>query len=260
MNAVVQKSFDNLEASLATLIESVASYNPSPVAARAVIAADDGLVESLNQLGEHQHGYQKILDLREVSEALDRQLTELLEGLSEARKELSSIPGTVFEESHEVPYDELLTYARKISKYTRPPQSSKFTQADTAGGSGNDKTEHDNGEASQQSQRSLPLGLSEEDVSALDPSSQLQFTPWPSEEVMKRGALSQMGYEEELKAKGLPLPVMAPVANGQGLGDNRGPVETSMETAIVAPVQVAAAQNHRPAQKVELDLFNPDDE
>ena len=163
----------------------------------------------------------------------------------------------------EVPYDELLTYARKISKYTRPPQSSEFTQVDTAGGggSGSDKAEQNNGgEASQQSHRSLPLGLSEEDVSALDPSSQLQFTPWPSEEVMKRGALSQMGYEEELKAKGLPLPIMAPVANGQGLGDNRGPAESSMETITVAPVQVAAAQNHRPAQKVELDLFNPDDE
>ncbi|CUS15516.1 unnamed protein product [Tuber aestivum] len=250
MNAIVQKSFDNLETSLATLIESVASYNPSPAAARAVIAADDGL--DGEAVGEHQHGYQKILALREVSEALDKQLTELLEGLSEARKELSNVPGTV-------PYDELLTYARKISKYTRPPQSSKFTQAD-ASGSGRDKPEQNDGEASQQSQRSLPLGLSEEDVSALDPSSQLQFTPWPSEEVMKRGALSQMGYEEELKAKGLPLPVMAPVANGQRQGDNRGPVESSMETTVVAPVQVAAAQNHRPAQKVELDLFNPDDE
>lgn len=158
----------------------------------------------------------------------------------------------------EVPYDELLTYARKISKYTRPPQSSEFAQADTGGGS--DKTEQNNGEASQQSHRSLPLGLSEEDVSALDPSSQLQFTPWPSEEVMKRGALTQMGYEEELKAQGLPLPVMAPVTNGQGLVDNRGPAESSMEAIVVAPVQIAAAQNHRPAQKVELDLFNPDDE
>ena len=49
MNALVQKSFDNLETSLATLIESVASYNPSPAAARSVIAADDSLVESLDQ-------------------------------------------------------------------------------------------------------------------------------------------------------------------------------------------------------------------
>ncbi|RPA92864.1 hypothetical protein L873DRAFT_1794017 [Choiromyces venosus 120613-1] len=248
MNAVVQKSFDNLESSLASLIESVASYNPSPAAARAVIAADDGLAKSLDQ--------RSYLIPRPT-----KQLTELLEGLSEARKELSNVPATVFEESHEVPYDELLTYARKISKYTRPPQSSKFTQADTAsGGSGGDKSDQNNGGASQQSQRSLPLGLSEEDVSALDPSSQLQFTPWPSEEVMKRGALTQMGYEEELKAKGLPVPVMAPVSNGQGLGDKPGPVENARETTVSAPVQVAAAQNHRPAQQVILDLYNSDDE
>jgi hypothetical protein len=48
MNAVVRKSFDSLEASLATLVESVASYNPSPSAALAIVAADDGLAETLD--------------------------------------------------------------------------------------------------------------------------------------------------------------------------------------------------------------------
>lgn len=49
MNVIVQKSFDSLEASLATLIESVSSYNPSPTTAIAVVNADDVLTASLEQ-------------------------------------------------------------------------------------------------------------------------------------------------------------------------------------------------------------------
>lgn len=49
MNVIVQKSFDNLEASLAALIESVSSYNPSPAAAITVVNADDALTASLEQ-------------------------------------------------------------------------------------------------------------------------------------------------------------------------------------------------------------------
>jgi hypothetical protein len=49
MNAVVQKSLDNLEHKLQELIESVASYNPSPAAAAALIQADDELTETLEQ-------------------------------------------------------------------------------------------------------------------------------------------------------------------------------------------------------------------
>lgn len=49
MNVIVQKSFDSLEASLATLIESVSSYNPSPTTAITVVNADDVLTASLEQ-------------------------------------------------------------------------------------------------------------------------------------------------------------------------------------------------------------------
>lgn len=52
------------------------------------------------QVDEHQQCYQKILSLRATSEALDRQLTELLEMLSEARKEVLNVPMTNFPPSH----------------------------------------------------------------------------------------------------------------------------------------------------------------
>jgi len=49
MNALVQHALDNLESNLQTLIESVASYNPSPTAAQALVEADDELTEALEQ-------------------------------------------------------------------------------------------------------------------------------------------------------------------------------------------------------------------
>lgn len=128
MNSIVQKSFDSLEASLATLIESVSSYNPSPAAAITVVNADDALTKSLEQctsfdqkwdtecmestrrnraegangckVDEHQQSYQKLLSLRATSETLDKQLTELLETLSEAREKALNVPMTKFPPSH----------------------------------------------------------------------------------------------------------------------------------------------------------------
>lgn len=52
------------------------------------------------QVDEHQQSYRKILSLRTTSEALDKQLTELLETLSEARKEVLNVPMTNFPSSH----------------------------------------------------------------------------------------------------------------------------------------------------------------
>lgn len=47
MNTIVQSSFDSLETALSNLVESIASYNPSPAAASAVVIADNGVAESL---------------------------------------------------------------------------------------------------------------------------------------------------------------------------------------------------------------------
>lgn len=242
----------------------------------------------------HQQNYQKILSLRATSEALDRQLTELLETLSKARKEVLSVPLTNFPISHgipdflmlqieqsnanqvaEVPYDELLAYARKISKYTRPPQPSKYSHVppiDSASISANisNLSENTNNGDSVQADtqaptRSLPLGLSEEDVTALHPSSQIPFTPWPSEEVMKRGALSHMAYEEELRSQGLPIPefLLNPNTNGQ-----KADVEPAkntpprIETVTVQPQHHEKPREHHPPPglSLSLDLYDPDED
>ena len=49
MNTIIQTQLDRVETALNTLIESIASYNPSIPAANALLAADDDLNNGLKQ-------------------------------------------------------------------------------------------------------------------------------------------------------------------------------------------------------------------
>ena len=125
MNAILDQAFKNLETSLSTLIESISLYNPSPLAASAVIVADNEMSKSLElrkrtraQCGrwkkrgsaltdfwavvEHQENYHKIQTLKATSEALDQRLVQLLSALAEVRKEIHAVPRTKFYESRSI--------------------------------------------------------------------------------------------------------------------------------------------------------------
>jgi len=135
---------------------------------------------------EHQQATQRILTLTETSNALDDHLTSLLTTLSEARLQLLSVPSTKFSaKPREVSYTELLAYASKISKYSRPSNPAAFRKHASAvlpqpPEEGKEKEEP-------------PLGMSEEEFTSLDPSGNLQFTPWPNEILMRQGALQAVG-------------------------------------------------------------------
>ncbi|KAF8428708.1 mediator complex, subunit Med4, partial [Tirmania nivea] len=185
MDKIMEKSFDALETALTQLIESISSYNPSPIAASAVVYADNDISKSLELLTEHQANHHKIQSLRVTSEALDQRLTQLLSALTQTRKELLAVPSTKFPPSREVPYEELLTYARKISKYTVPPNA-RFPQPPLPQAALNDNDLPIDSEQ----RPSTNIGLTNEEAAALDPSSRVVFAPWPSEEIMRRGALA----------------------------------------------------------------------
>jgi len=77
----------------------------------------------------HQSNYAKILSLRDTSNALDTKIRETLTLLTETRRALISTPSTAFPPtSNPVSYSELLSYARRISKFTLP---STFREPDT---------------------------------------------------------------------------------------------------------------------------------
>ena len=72
----------------------------------------------------HQSNYRRLQELRAASSSLDAQIKDTLRLLANTRKELVATPATVFPEDrpyYDIKYDELLSYARTISKTTIPP-------------------------------------------------------------------------------------------------------------------------------------------
>lgn len=155
-------------------------------------------------MATHQANHLRILSLRQATETLDNSIRADLTLLASTRKELLATPATVFPpSSRDVPYDELLAYAKHISKFTVPPtfrpplppaQAEPSKQLDQA-------TTVTNGTATTPAAApadaskdggigvsALPTG----EVQWLDIASQIPFVPWPSEEIIRRGALAQI--------------------------------------------------------------------
>lgn len=61
MNIIILAQLDRVETALNTLIESIASYNPSIPAANALLAADDDLNKGLKQRMDKTFKLQKTL-------------------------------------------------------------------------------------------------------------------------------------------------------------------------------------------------------
>lgn len=73
-------------------------------------------------VARHQANHARIQTLRAEADALEEQLKSSVAALAGLRKELSETPASVFpKDSRPVPFDELLQYAKNISRYTVPP-------------------------------------------------------------------------------------------------------------------------------------------
>lgn len=128
--------------------------------------------------------------------------------LAETRKDLRNIPTTA-EDSvvRDVQVDELLPYAKFISKTTVPPTFRRPVPKEILSATADrSQTEITNGMATPaavaQDVDSRPVeeegkgvattALSQETKAMLDPLSQLPFVPWPSQDVISAGALAQI--------------------------------------------------------------------
>ncbi|KAI1485765.1 vitamin-D-receptor interacting mediator subunit 4-domain-containing protein [Biscogniauxia mediterranea] len=239
MNKQLDNCFDRVEKALGTLIDSIAKYNPSTNQAIELEKVDEELNRSLHDLQTHQSNYRRIQELRAATTGLDSQIKDTLRLLANTRKELISTPATVFTAgpSHEIKYDELLAYARRISKTTIPPvgavnsiSSSTFdsqqlrtenggteTAATTPGETPNGTqpqtasatpaattTTTTNGagqsfDASQQTAASSgsTTTLPEHLSAHLNPHTGVEFVPWPSEEQVRKGAIASLAFIAE---------------------------------------------------------------
>ncbi|KAI0097770.1 vitamin-D-receptor interacting mediator subunit 4-domain-containing protein [Nemania sp. FL0031] len=123
MNKQLDSCFDRVEKALGTLIDSIAKYNPSTSQVEELGNADAQLSKGLQDLQTHQHNYQRILDLRAETAKYDTQIKDTLRLLANTRKELVHASATVFPDgpNYDIQYDELLSYAGRISRTTIPP-------------------------------------------------------------------------------------------------------------------------------------------
>jgi hypothetical protein len=82
-------------------------------------------------VSKHQANYARIQSLRSISSTLDDQIRSTLTLLTDTRSELLATPASVLQgNTHPILYSELLSYARRISKFTIPPT---FREADSEG-------------------------------------------------------------------------------------------------------------------------------
>lgn len=171
-------------------------------------------------VAQHQAHYARILRLRSLLDAQDQQRKSTLTLLAETRNYLLSTPATIFpEKSRNVPYAELLDYAGRISRYTvpptvrePPPPSEALDEANASAdvvpavnGIGDAVTEAREANAvanGEVSQGRVGKGVGEKslepaDVQWLNPLAHIPFSPWPTEDVIKRGALGQIHVMQE---------------------------------------------------------------
>ncbi|KAH7385076.1 vitamin-D-receptor interacting mediator subunit 4-domain-containing protein [Cadophora sp. MPI-SDFR-AT-0126] len=220
MDKLLDSRLERVEKALATLITSISTYNPAPALANDLVAADAELSEGFEQLSIHQSNYGRVLALRESSKALDNQIRETLTLLATTRQDLLAIPATSppsTASGNPISYSELLSYARRISKFTLPPTYREPPAGDAEPNSqvqtnGTNTPIATNGEVhtstvmdadglamapggqtqtrtSQHPGVSTNLSLWEQ---YLNQSADIPFVPWPTEEAIRKGALASI--------------------------------------------------------------------
>ncbi|KAG5943304.1 hypothetical protein E4U59_000494 [Claviceps monticola] len=240
MDKYIDDHFERLEKALSNLIDSVAKYHPSVGHAEELKAADIDLSKGLEKVEEHQNNYLQIQKLRKSSALLDTQIRDTLTSLANARNDIVTTQTTTYpsEPNYPIAYEELLSYAQRISKTTLPPaatlESASMTldtraqthaQAPTPnpepqplpalGPSAptpplsqspamNDTPTVASDQPTQQSTASTNISLPENLGQYINPLSGQSFFPWPMEASIRTGALAsyQMLLEQGVDPAG----------------------------------------------------------
>jgi len=268
MNTAIQSQLNRVESSLTKLVDSIAAYNPSILAANTLLAADEELQTGLKQLAQHQANHARILALHEKINRQNAQITSTLTALAETRTDLLSTPISLPpKDTRNVPYTELLDYAKRISRYTipptyrtpLPPAQTEIVAEPTTAVNGDIEASREGGEDG----RGIGTEtLGEEERQWLEPLMQMPFVPWVNEDTMRRGALAQ---------------IQAMVERGEDPADNKpeGANEEQekengeadgMEDVIREQVADVGGRDVRREQESKqtvfsgLDLYDPDED
>ncbi|KXL44789.1 hypothetical protein M433DRAFT_149598 [Acidomyces richmondensis BFW] len=196
-----QGRFQRLEQALVRLTDSIAAYNPSPLAATELEEVDEALSDDLEQLVRHQQNYRRIEELKRITSENDEKLKSHIRALAELRKEVAAIPSADGTSSNrEVSVDDLLSYAKFISPTTLPPTSRKpGTRTPSTDAQMPNGTATPSGAALPEPdlpylkpQNTSVKGMNEEEKAWIDPLANEPFCPWPSHELIHNGALADI--------------------------------------------------------------------
>lgn len=229
MDKYIDSRFERLEKALASLIDSVTKYHPSIIQAEELKAADADLSKGLEQVQTHQNNFLRIQKLRQSSAVLDSQIRDTLTSLANTRKDIVTTQTTIYpsEPNYPIAYEELLSYARRISKTTLPPAAAvevatTSPEAQTLTQTPNPDSQQQSApapsaptlsqpqspavsseQATQQTTTSMNTSLPEGMHQYLNPLSGQLFFPWPLEDKIRSGALAsyQMLLEQGIDPK-----------------------------------------------------------
>ena len=244
-------------------------------------------------MAAHQANYARICQLREESQKLDDQIKDTTRTLADLRKELVAAPATIFPAPLlQIDYNELLSYAKRISRFTVPPTyrppapwdintpkkdidaltnpNKSMIDRDSKSPAGNETGQE--GETSP----SIEIGqdragvglrdLNEPTRDWLDPVAKLPFVPWPQDDSIRSGGLAMVQYLVETGKD----PTIDPRRAEQEAEERRQAQEEEnqrREKDMMERKQasVTGANGHRPSQQedagdaFDLDLYDPDE-
>ncbi|KAI0141825.1 hypothetical protein GGR57DRAFT_397443 [Xylariaceae sp. FL1272] len=226
--------FDRVEKALGSLTDSIAKYNPSATQVKELGAADAELTKGLQELQTHQTNYARIQALRAEATKNDTQIKDTLRLLANTRKELVNASATTFPDgpNYDINYDELLSYARRISKTTIPPVGAVNAISALTTGAKGENSVPETAATTPAGGTPIPNGtqsgalpstpavtnglevlppqttsgpeLPEPLAMWLNPHSAYTFVPWPSEEQVRQGSIANLTYiaEQGIEAEG----------------------------------------------------------
>lgn len=241
----------------------------------------------------HQANYARICQLREESQKLDDQIKDAIRILADLRKELLAAPATKFPDSLvQIDYSDLLSYAKRISRFTVPPTyrppapwdiKAPKKKIDTV--IDPDKPMVDRGSKSpmgneaEQDGEASPLvetgqdqpGIGLRDLNEpirdwLDPLAKLPFVPWPQDVSIRSGGLAMVQYLVEtgkdpttdLRREEHEAEERKKVQQEEDQRREKDVKERKQSSGI-------GANGHRPSRQDDvgdafsLDLYDPDD-
>lgn len=228
MDAYMDARFERVERALAALTDNIYKYTPHSNQSLELAAADCALNDGLALLQTHQNNHIYLTSLKAQSDALDAQIRDTLRLVWNTRRDITSTHVTTFPEDqprYDVNWEELLSYARRISKTTLPAPSilaaaanatnnadensalstgeavntPNTTAAPTpaAGGATPSGVTMANGASTPAAQSQQqpppppqPTALPDEWTRFLDPLTDTTFQPWPTEDKIRGGALA----------------------------------------------------------------------